>query len=69
MRRIPTQCYVIYLLGAEHLDCMRNMKKYVEENALESSEPATLRLFSAVAAFMSRQLCDVVYRYRSALAP
>eukprot|EP01084_Bolivina_argentea_P071865 130564_1 len=37
------------------------MKRYVEENGLDSSEPSTLKLFSAIAAFMSRELCEIVY--------
>ena len=59
----------------EHLEYVRNifvnnwytevvsiMKKYVEENQLDSSELSTLKLFNAIAAFMSRQLCEIVYK-------
>jgi len=42
-------------------DAVGVMKKYVEENALDSSEESTLRLFNAIAAFMARQLCEIVY--------
>jgi len=59
---------------AKHLEFVRNvflnhwyndavniMKKYVEENGCDSSEKSTLNLLSSVAAFMSRNLCEIVY--------
>ena len=43
-------------------DCVLIMKRYVEENGLDSSETSTMNLFSAINAFMSRQLCQIVYQ-------
>jgi len=42
-------------------DSVNIMKRYVEENQLDSSEKSTLSLFAAIAAFMSRQLTEIVY--------
>ncbi len=59
---------------AEHLEFVRNifvnnwynesvniMKKYVEEQGLDSSDKSTITLFCAIAAFMRNKLCEIVY--------
>ena len=44
-----------------HNDCVIIMKRFVEENQLDSSDESTMSLFRSIAAFMSRQLTEIVY--------